>query len=148
MKKRAKIAMLGKLLEAEIMSLEYYRIHAEAIPDEDIAQGIRAILTAEESHAKNLEQRIRDLGGGLPSGLDAALRRGAQMGQESKEKGAGGMLRLELSQEQQAIQDYAHGVAEVDDDMVTLEMLEEQLLDEMRHAKWLKKRLMKLEARE
>jgi bacterioferritin (cytochrome b1) len=36
-------------------------------------------------------------------------------------------------------------VAEVSDDIDTLEMLEEQLFDEMRHAKWLKHQIIRLQ---
>ncbi len=51
------------------------------------------------------------------------------------------MLKVELQLEQEAIKDYAVAVADIVDDMITVEMLEEQLLDEMRHAKWLKQQL-------
>jgi bacterioferritin (cytochrome b1) len=33
------------------------------------------------------------------------------------------------------------------DDIDTIEMLEEQLFDEMRHAKWLKKKILELEGK-
>ena len=58
-----------------------------------------------------------------------------------------GMLRLELENEQQAIKDYAIPLAEILDDFETIEMLEEQLFDEMRHAKWLKKKILELEGK-
>jgi bacterioferritin (cytochrome b1) len=38
-------------------------------------------------------------------------------------------------------------VAGIVDDMVTLEMLEEPLFDEMRHAKWLKQKILELKGR-
>jgi bacterioferritin (cytochrome b1) len=50
-----------------------------------------------------------------------------------------------MQREQQAIKDYSIPVADIIDDMITLEMLEEQLFDEMRHAKWLKQRIAELE---
>ena len=52
------------------------------------------------------------------------------------------MLKVELELEQQAIKEYAAAVADIVDDMITVEMLEEQLLDEMRHAKWLKQQII------
>jgi bacterioferritin len=147
MDSKAKIEILNNLLEAEIAALEYYGIHAAAIAQEDIAEGIRAIIPAEKSHAINLTKRIRELGGKPVDHWGKAAEVGRKMGEESKLKGALGMLRLELENEQQAIKDYANPVAEILDDFETIEMLEEQLFDEMRHAKWLKKKILELEAK-
>ncbi len=140
------IDVLNRLLESELMALEYYRIHGEAIAEEDIADGVRSIFPAEYNHAVTLTGRIRDLGG-VPAvaGGDASLR-GRQMGEQSRPQGTLQMLRMELEQEQQAIKDYAQPLADITDDIVTLEILEEQLLDEMRHAMWLKKKILELES--
>jgi bacterioferritin (cytochrome b1) len=48
------------------------------------------------------------------------------------------MLRLELAEEQQAIKDYAAQIADILDDDETVELLEDNLADEMEHARWLK----------
>jgi rubrerythrin len=144
---RAKIEILNHLLEAEIAAIEYYRIHAESIAETDIAEGIKAIIPAERSHALNLEKRIRELGGEPIDPSVDAVNAGRKMAEESKQLGTVGMLRLELQNEQQAIKDYAFPVAEILDDIETIEMLEEQLFDEMRHAKWLKKKLLELEGK-
>jgi bacterioferritin (cytochrome b1) len=122
-------------------------IHAACIVEEDIAEGIRAIIPAEKSHAINLTKRIRELGGEPVDPSGGAVQVGKKMGEESKKKGTMGMLRLELENEQQAIKDYANPVAEILDDIDTIEMLEEQLFDEMRHAKWLKKQILELEGK-
>lgn len=147
MDSKAKINVLNKLLEAEIVAVEYYRIHADSIPENDIAEGIRAIIPAEKSHAINLAARIQELGGKPIDASGDAVRVGKQIGEESKKQGTLGMLRLELENEQQAIKDYAIPVAEILDDIGTIEMLEEQLFDEMRHAKWLKKKILELEGK-
>jgi bacterioferritin (cytochrome b1) len=139
------IDILNGLLEAELMALEYYRIHAEAIPEKDIAEGVKGILPAEENHAITLAKRIRELGGVPVEPGGPATTRGREMGEESKGQGTLRMLRLEMQQEQQAIKDCCIPVADIVDDMITLEMIEEQLLDEMRHAKWLKQRILELE---
>jgi bacterioferritin (cytochrome b1) len=136
------IRVLQQLLEAEIAALEYYRIHAEAIEDAEIAEGVRAIIPAEHSHAVKLAARIRELKGAPDPVSEAAVRRGRKMGDESRQGGTLGMLRFELEQEQQAIKDYALPIAEIEDDLETLDILEEQLLDEMRHAKWLKRKIL------
>jgi bacterioferritin (cytochrome b1) len=146
MNTKTMIDILNHLLEAEWMALEAYRIHAGAIAEKEIADGIKAIIPAESSHALNLSARIRDLGGVPMPSEGPAKQRGREMGEESKKKGTLGMLKQELEQEQNAIKDYATPVAEIVDDLVTLEMLEEQLLDEMRHAKWLKQRILELES--
>ena len=136
---------LQNLLEAELSSLECYRVHAEAIGEDEIAERVRAIIPAEESHAVTLAARIRELGGAPGQASDEAARHGRAMGEESRKQGTLAMLKLELEQEQRAINEYAASVAEILDDMVTLEMLEEQLLDEMRHAKWLKQMISERE---
>jgi bacterioferritin (cytochrome b1) len=145
MNTQAIIHILNRLLESEFMALEYYRIHGDAISESEIAEGVKAIIPAESSHALNLSARIRELGGVAGESAEAAARRGREMGEESKKKGTLGMLRLEMEQEQNAIKDYAITVADIEDDLETLEMLEEQLLDEMRHAKWLKQKILELE---
>jgi len=139
------IDILNGLLEAELMALEYYRIHAEAIHEKDIAEGVKGILPAEENHAITLAKRIRELGGVPVEPGGPATTRGREMGEESKGQGTLRMLRLEMQQEQQAIKNCCIPVADIVDDMITLEMIEEQLLDEMRHAKWLKQRILELE---
>jgi bacterioferritin (cytochrome b1) len=136
------VDLLNELLEDELTAVEYYRIHAEAIPDQEIAQGVNAILPVEQGHAVGLTTRIAELGGEPVRLGGPASERGRRMGEESRDKGLLAMLRLELAQEKAAIKAYAAAVAEVDTDMVTLEMLEEQLLDEMRHARWLKMKIM------
>ena len=148
MDSKAKIEVLNSLLEAELSAVEYYQIHAESIAEKDIAEGIRAIIPAEKSHALNLAARIRELGGELIDASGDAVRVGKQLGEESKKHGTMGMLSMELENEQQAIKDYAIPVAEILDDMVTIEMLEEQLFDEMRHAKWLKKKILELKGKQ
>jgi rubrerythrin len=144
---KAKIEILNNLLEAEIEAIEYYQIHAESVAEEDIAEGIRAIIPAEKSHAINLKKRIRELGGEPINLSGEAVKAGRKMGEESKEQGTVEMLRLELQNEQQAIKNYAIPAAEILDDFETIEMLEEQLFDEMRHAKWLKKKILELEGK-
>ena len=147
MDSKAKIEILNHLLEAEIAAIEFYQIHAASIAEKDIADGIRAIIPAEKSHAINLSKRIRELGGKPVDHSGQAAEAGRKMGAESKQQGTMGMLRLELENEQQAIKDYANPVAEILDDFETIEMLEEQLFDEMRHAKWLKKNILELEGK-
>ncbi|MEW6530129.1 MAG: ferritin-like domain-containing protein [Thermodesulfobacteriota bacterium] len=141
------IELLNRLLEAELMAVEYYTIHADAIDEPEIAEGVKAIIPAEVNHAVNLAERIKELGG-VPVGAGGeASRKGREMGERSKRDGTIAMLKLELTQEQDAIKAYAEPVADIVDDMVTLEMLEEQLFDEMRHAKWLKRRILELDAK-
>jgi bacterioferritin (cytochrome b1) len=144
MKKPSTIDRLNSLLEAEMSALESYWVHAGAITDETIAKGIRAIIPAEEAHARNLSERIRELGGSPASERGIAGRRDGETNPQGGKEGLRSMLRFELSQEQDAIREYAREVAEIEDDIITLEMLEEQLLDEMRHAKWLKTTLLRL----
>jgi bacterioferritin len=145
MNSESMIELLNRLLEAELMAVEYYRIHADAIAEPEIAEGVKAIIPAELNHAVNLATRIKELGG-MPAGPGGrASTQGREMGEKSRHNGTLAMLKLELTQEQQAIKAYAGPVADILRDMATLEMLEEQLFDEMRHAKWLKQRIIELE---
>ncbi len=140
------IDLLNHLLEMELMAVEYYRIHAAVIKEPDIAQGVASILPAEHAHAVTLTTRIAELGGiPVKPGGPASLK-GRQLGESSKHQGTLQMLKLELAQEQHAIISYAAPVADILKDIETLELLEEQLFDEMRHAKWLKQKIMDLEA--
>lgn len=145
MNRQSLIEMLNWLLETELMAVEYYRIHAASIVEKDVLEGVEAILPAEHAHAVALTTRIIELGGEpVRVGCPASLK-GKAMGEASKAQGTLAMLKLELAQEKQAIKDYATAVAEVSDDIDTLEMLEEQLFDEMRHAKWLKQKIIILQ---
>jgi len=136
MNSQTMVEILNRLLEAELMALEYYRVHAEAIPEKDIAEGIWGILPAEENHAMNLASRIRELCGVPIEPGGSATTRGRELGEKSKNEGTLEMLRLEMQQEQQAIKDYCIPMADIIDDMTTLELLEEQLFDEMRQGRW------------
>jgi len=57
------------------------------------------------------------------------------------------MLRLELSEEQQAIRDYASQIAAIMDDDETVELLTQNMEDEMQHARWLKAQIRRLAGR-
>jgi len=145
MNSEAVIRSLNTLLEAELMALEFYRIHADAIEEEEIVAGVRAIIPVEHGHAVSLTTRIIELGG-LPihPGGEASAK-GREMGEISKRQGTPAMLKLELREEERAIKGYAEIVADIEGDLITLEMLEEQLFDEMRHAKWLKEIIQKFQ---
>lgn len=142
MNNQDKIDLLNRLLESEFTGLECYRTHASEISEPEIAEGIRAIIPVEHAHAVSLTTRISELGGlpARPGG--AASVRGRELAAMSRQQGTQAMLKVELELEQEAIKEYAVAVADIVDDAITVEMLEEQLLDEMRHAKWLKQQLI------
>jgi bacterioferritin (cytochrome b1) len=132
------IEALNKDLRAELSAVEVYAAHAKAIPQDTIAQGVRAILNVEQRHARDLAARIRALGGtpNEPGGAETVAGRAVGMG--TAQASTVEMLHLELAEEQQAIKDYATQIAEIMDDNKTLDLLEEHLVDEMQHARWLK----------
>jgi hypothetical protein len=70
---------------------------------------------------------------------------GRAAGAVTAQMGTGDMLRLELAEEQKAILDYAEAIAHIMDDERTLDLLEEHLLDEIHHSRWMKARIMELE---
>ena len=91
MNSQTMVEILNRLLEAELMALEYYRVHAEAIPEKDIAEGIWGILPTEENHAMNLANRIRELCGVPiePGGSAKRLESGAMQIPGCEQKMAG-----------------------------------------------------------
>jgi bacterioferritin (cytochrome b1) len=145
MNSKAIIHRLNELLEAELLALEYYRIHADAIQEEEIVAGINAIIPAEHAHAVSLSTRILEMGGIPVQPGGKASAEGREKGEASKGQGTPGMLKLELDGEKNAIKAYAEMVADLEGDLITLDMLEEQLFDEMRHAKWLKQMMLKVQ---
>lgn len=138
------IEALNHDLRAELSAVEMYAAHAEAIPQDAIAQGVRAIMAVEGRHARDLTARIKALGGtpAQPGGAETIV--GRAVGATSAQDSTADMLRLELAEEQQAIRDYATQIAEIMDDEETLDLLEEHLVDEMQHARWFKAQIVAL----
>lgn len=138
------IEALNHDLRAELSAVEMYAAHAEAIPQDAIAQGVRAIMGVEGRHARDLAARIKALGGtpAEPGGAETVA--GRAVGAASAQASTADMLHLELAEEQQAIRDYATQIAEIMDDEETLDLLEEHLADEMQHARWLKAQIVAL----
>jgi bacterioferritin (cytochrome b1) len=138
------IETLNKDLRAELSAVEMYAAHAKAIPQDAIAQGVRAIMAVEQRHARDLVARIKALGGTPtePGGAETVVGRAA--GAVSAQASTAEMLRLELAEEQQAIKDYATQIAEIVDDDETLDLLEEHLNDEIQHSRWFKAQIKAL----
>jgi len=141
------IEALNDDLIAELSAVEIYRAHANAISEDAIVQGVRAILSVEEDHAEELTKRIKELGAkpAQPGGTATVVGRAA--GAASGQASTGEMLKLELGEEQQAIKDYSAQIAEIMEDNETITLLEKHLLDEMEHARWLKAQILALEKR-
>lgn len=129
------IEALKDNLRAELSAVEIYSAHARAITEDAIAQGVRAIAAVEQRHARDLAARIKALGGTPvePGGVETVVGRAASAQVSTLE-----MLRLELAEEQQAIKSYAVEIAEIMDDEETLDMLQENLIDEIQHSRWMK----------
>jgi bacterioferritin (cytochrome b1) len=139
------IEALNHDLIAELSAVEMYGAHAEAIAEDAIVQGVRAILSVEEGHAHELTRRIKELGGKPAQPGGAATVAGRAAGAASGQAGTVEMLKLELGEEQQAIKDYSAQIAEIVDDDETGTLLEEHLHDEIEHARWLKTQIRALE---
>jgi bacterioferritin (cytochrome b1) len=141
------IEALNHDLIAELSAVEMYRAHAKAIAEDAIVQGVRAILSVEEGHAQELTKRIKELGRELAQPGGEATVLGRAVGAASAQASTVEMLKLELGEEQQAIKDYSAQIAEIMDDENTVTLLEENLHDEMEHARWLKAQIRALEKR-
>jgi bacterioferritin (cytochrome b1) len=138
------IEALNHDLRAEVSAVELYTAHAEAISQDAIAQGVRAIMAVETRHAHDLVDRIKALGGTPTERGGVETVAGRAVGAASAQASTADMLHLELAEEQQAIRDYASQIAEIMNDEETLDMLEEHLVDEMEHARWLKAQIVAL----
>lgn len=138
------IEALKKALAAELSAIEIYSAHAKAIPEEYIAQGVRAILEVEKRHAQELSERIKALGEVPiePGGKETIL--GRAIGAASAYATTREMLELELREEQLAIKDYATFIAEIMGDEETISIMEKHLKDEIDHANWLKRQITSL----
>lgn len=135
MDKEQIIEALKDNLRAELSAVAMYSAHAKAITEDAIAQGVRAIAMVEQRHARDLASRIKALGGTPiePGGVETVAGRAAGTQVSTLD-----MLRLELAEEQQAIKSYAVEIAEIMDDEETLDMLQENLIDEIQHSRWMK----------
>ena len=139
------IEALNRDLTAELSAVEMYGAHAKAIAEDAIVQGVRAILSVEEGHAQELTKRIKELGGEPAQPGGAATIAGRAVGAASAQASTAEMLKLELGEEQQAITNYSAQIADIVDDNDTVTLLEENLHDEMEHARWLKAQIRALE---
>lgn len=136
------VQTLQKTLHAEITAVEMYSIHAKVIQEAGVAQAISAIRDAEMGHAKALAERIRTLGGEPELSLTGAKIAGRSLA--GTQASTLDMLQLELAEEQIAIIEYANAIARISDDDTTLDMLEEHLMDEIRHSRWMKTQIRAL----
>jgi bacterioferritin (cytochrome b1) len=142
------INSLNHSLKAELGAIEIYSAHAAAIKEDDIAQGVSAILEVERGHAQKLTKRIEELGGSPAKAGENETRIGKALGMTSGQASTLEMLKFELSEEQQAIKDYSTQIAEIMDDTTTIAMLKKHLMDEIDHAEWLKSKIAELEGRQ
>lgn len=126
---------LDKALCAEWQAVADYHAHAQACEIPEIREALETLRDVEREHASRLASRITALGGSPTS--EAA---------ESRPLGLSLAIWLEedLAGEQWAIAEYARLVACVLDDVGTVELMTELLLDEIRHAGWLKATLRAL----
>ncbi len=138
------LEFLNHDLRSELAAIEIYSAHARALQDDPLSEGIYAILEVERRHARDLTERIRALGGipAEPGGLETVT--GRAVGAATAQADPVEMLRLELTEEQQAIRDYATQIAEIMDDDETVELLTHNMEDEMQHARWLKAQIRRL----
>ena len=134
------VAALNEALQAELKAVKMYLAHAEAIADPEIAQGLHTIGEVEEGHARALVNRIKALNG--QPAADAGIEVPSD-GPRREPDAVAETLRSDLDDERWAIKHYAAAIAEFlpDGDDETLAVLEENLVDELRHARWLRDQL-------
>jgi bacterioferritin (cytochrome b1) len=128
---------LRRALAAERQAVADYGAHARAYDQPGVREALEALRDVEREHALRLSLRITALGESPPSQEATAKPAG---------EGLAASLALDLEAEQSAIVEYARLVAGIVDDDETVDMMTELLLDEIRHASWLKSTLRSLQA--
>jgi bacterioferritin (cytochrome b1) len=129
------LAGLNAALLAERQAVADYDLHARTSTQPEIREALETLRDVEQEHAVRLAARIRAQGG-TPSGETPEPQPAGKL--------LSGSLALDLIGEQWAIVEYARLVAGIDDDDETAELMTELLLDEIRHAAWLKATLRAL----
>jgi bacterioferritin (cytochrome b1) len=130
------LASLHAALLAEQQAVADYGAHANASESPEISEALEALQGVEEEHARALASRITALGG-VPA---QPILQPQPAGESLAE-----WLEHDLRGEQWAIVEYARLVAGILDDEETAEMMAELLVDEIRHARWLKATLAALQ---
>lgn len=130
------MAALEVALRAEYQAVADYGAHAQATDRPEVRQAFETLRDVEREHATRLQARISALGGTA-----------AAQALEPQPMGDTPVtwLAQDLKAEQWAIVEYARLVAGIVDDDETIELMTELLLDEIRHAGWLKATLRALE---
>jgi bacterioferritin (cytochrome b1) len=127
---------LNRALLAEGQAVADYGAHARVCDQLEIREALETLREVEREHALRLALRITALGG-TPASQEADARPVGNTLTAS--------LALDLKGEQWAIVEYAGLVAGTVDDDETAELMTELLLDEIRHAGWLKTTLRALQ---
>jgi bacterioferritin (cytochrome b1) len=131
------LASLQTALLAEQQAVADYGAHAQASSrSPDLAEALEALRDVEREHARRLASRIVTLGGSPSLHEEPPQPAGENLV---------GWLEHDLQAEQWAIVEYARLVAGILDDEETAEMMAELLVDETRHARWLKGTLAALQ---
>jgi bacterioferritin (cytochrome b1) len=129
------LTSLNEALVAERQAVADYAAHAETADSAEIREALAALRDVEREHALRLAQRISALGSWPTSSSPDANPARGDLAQQ---------LAWDLEGEQWAIVEYARLIAGIVDDEGTVELMTELLLDEMRHAAWLKSTLRTL----
>jgi bacterioferritin (cytochrome b1) len=130
---------LARAILTERQAVADYGAHAQAYDQPGIRDALQTLRDVEREHALRLALRMTALGGSPPSQEATPMPVGG---------GLAASLALDLEAEQSAIIEYARLVAGIFDDDETASLLTELLLDEIRHAGWLKSTLRSLQAEE
>lgn len=133
---------LNKALLAERQAVVDYDTHAQACDQSgapyDIREALETLRDVEREHALRIVTRITALGGKPTNQKVEAQPMGDTLAS---------WLAQDLQGEQWAIVEYARLVAGITDDEETANLMTELLLDEIRHASWLKTTLRTLQAK-
>ncbi|MGD2205424.1 MAG: ferritin-like domain-containing protein [Anaerolineae bacterium] len=129
------LAGLNEALLAEQQAVLDYDAHAQASDRTDIREALTTLRDVEREHALRLAVRITALGG-------------TPVSQAAEPQPVGDTLAAQLTRdlesEQWAIVEYARLVAGILHDTETTDLMTELLMDEIRHARWLKTTLHSL----
>jgi len=123
---------LRAALRAERQAIADYRAHAAGAQVSETREAFEALADVEAGHAARLEARLTDLGEPPSGSLSLPQAAGTGLAE---------WLASDLKGEQWAIGEYARLVSWILDDEATVELMTELLVDEIRHAAWLRSAL-------
>ncbi|TYO97306.1 bacterioferritin [Desulfallas thermosapovorans DSM 6562] len=140
------ISKLNWFYSLELNQVDLYTAQAHAVKDIYLAKSFARIAMIEQQHVDNLAEEIKRRGG-KPTSLGDVVSPllGKAAGTFSGLLGPRMMLKMDITLEEKAMQDYKNMIMQVGNDKRLFDVLWDNLIDEDLHAAWFANKLKELE---